>query len=113
MTDDICNTHDQLTLAKTGIAICWHGKHGRSPIGNYWSVTRYLDGTRRVTDPKPPWWGNKEMLFDVFTKSKKETLTEAQAWVATTYGEVGPWARNRQGDYVPKRINKEFPIRKD
>lgn len=42
----------------------------------------------------------------------KSRLEEAQAWVKEIYKEEGPWVRNRRGDYVPRRINQKFPLRK-
>lgn len=32
--------------------------------------------------------------------------------LVTDRNEEGPWVRNRQGNYVPERINDSFPVRR-
>lgn len=69
------------------------------------------------TDPNAPWYDYGHKTFSLGVngdshKQRKDTaLSNATAWAAEQYG-VTQWAKNRQGDYVPKEINDNFPIRK-
>ena len=109
---DIINTHDQLTRAGGGVAIMYRAR-GKLIVPG-WIILR-VDalGQSVVTDERAHWteYGRKVFLV-VDRNSIREKLAEAQTWVAENCGERGPWKRNRAGNYVPKRIDDAFPIRK-
>lgn len=100
------NTHDQLAAAGSGVAICpaYSGARDR----NGWVVYRVVRGVRVLTDTRAH---HGLMHFAEFGTSRAEALKEAKRWVAETYGERGPWVRNRLGDYLPERIHKAHPLR--
>lgn len=121
MSEEAVNTHDQLVKAGGGIAIGTATLPGRSRRAYGWDVYRVVvkDGKAIsvVTDSDAPWYayGRKVFRFeDQSAEGKAAALKAAQDWVADTYGEQGPWKRNgmRQRQYVPERINKQFPLRK-
>lgn len=111
---NIVNTYSQLVCSGGGIAILWRGKF--SVIGSQWSIYRInAKGCEIPTDPNTEWFNNGRKTFHVFTKTKKEHLEDAIKWVVENFPEYRdtPWVRNRLGDYVPKEINKKFPIRRN
>lgn len=112
------NAWDQITLAGgTGFIIA----PSHSLVGNFrngWNVTRIVENREIKTDPNGPWYTNGRKQFGEdprlpWREARKKALEDAIKWVEDTYGEKGPWARNRHGDYVAERINKEFPIKKE
>ena len=113
----IHNTYDQLAAAGGGIAIMvsWGGI--RDKYVNGWQIYRLnADGKQLVTDKDAAWYHCQRKWFSHMgypgTRHQKQAaeLEEAKAWVAETYGEQGPWKRNRSRDYVPERINAAFQI---
>lgn len=105
------NTHDQLVAAGGGVAIVPAYTGARSNYRNGWHVYRVnVKGQPLVTDKTAHWTDHHRKHFpDGF--SRAEALEEAKRWVEATYGERGPWVRNRMGDYLPERIHKAFPLR--
>jgi hypothetical protein len=121
VVQEVVNTWEQIVEAAgpdgLAVAICWVGRSGRSPIGNYYSVFVRYKGKDRQTDrsPNPPWWGQGRMMFHAF--DKKESLAEAIAWVKEHLkypaDDSDKWVRNRMHDYVLKSVNDAYPLRKD
>lgn len=119
MNGEIVNTYDQLVAVGGGIAICkrWGGIRDRHIAG--WVILRVnAKGLQIVTDPEAAWYDNNYKVFanslhkGTFFQKQSLAFDEAAKWVAEKYGEVGPWKRNRMGDFVSERINKQFPLRK-
>lgn len=109
---EIINTHDQLTAAGGGVAIMPAYSGARTRHRDGWSVYRAnASGEQVITDPNAHWSDHKRKRFSEFTATRAEALEAAKAWVLATYGEAGPWKRNRMGDYVPERIAKAHPLR--
>ena len=109
----IRNTMQQLNAAGGGIAIATHycGMRTRSACGwNVWRIGQ--DGEVIPVDPGGPWFNYGRKVFYGRGAQRAVALEQAKAWVAEKFGERGPWARNAAMDYVPRRINKSFPIRK-
>jgi hypothetical protein len=111
VTERVINTHDQLVRSGGGIAIVPAMMPGRRPHQNGWGVYRVnADGKQLITDKKAAWYDHCRKTFSEFGCSREDALKEAQEWVKATYGEEGPWVRNRQKDWVPERVNSAFPI---
>lgn len=109
----IINTHDQLVAAGRGIALIYHTVHPRDCSVRKWSVYAVMNGKVVRTKSDAPWYDYGQQTFLVgFGLTRMQVLEKAKQWVATNYAEDGPWVRNRMGDYVPKRINDQFPIPK-
>jgi len=117
MSGEIVNTHMQLVAAGGGVAIVPHSTPlDKRPSG--WAVYR-LDskGTRLITDEKAAWYCYGQKVFSFFgygnlAFGKEAALAAAQAWIAEEYGEHGPWKMNAWRDYVPERVQKQFPIKR-
>lgn len=106
------NTHDQLAAAGGGIAICPAYSGARRDYRNGWCVYHVnAVGQQVVTDKNAHFTDYGRKRFGEFGTSRAEALEEAKRWVAETYGERGPWVRNRLGDYLPERIHKAHPLR--
>lgn len=109
---EIINTHDQLVAAGGGIAICPAYSGAREMHRNGWNVYRVGEkGDRIATDPNAHWTDHGEKRFSEVEQTREQALEAAKRWVADTYGEHGPWKRNRMYDYVPERIAKAHPLR--
>lgn len=109
------NTWDQIRKAGGGIMICYHSRNSRSCMSAKWNVIRINSNGKEIpTDPQSAWYnyGRKTFIVSGGNADKKAALQEAIEWVAKTYGEHGPWVRNRLGDCLPKRIHKQFPLRR-
>jgi len=110
---EICNTHGQLVAAGGGIAIMPAYVGTRTEYRSGWKVYRVdAAGARIATDPTAHWTDYGCKRFHESDKTRAEALEEAKRWCAETYGEQGPWVRNRMGDYLPARIHKAYPLRK-
>ena len=112
----IYNTHDQLVAAGGGIAITYQGYGGsRSMQYPAWHIYRVnAAGVKIVTDSKAHWMDYGQKRFSVDNRDdKKVKFEQAAQWVKDTYGEEGPWKRNRMGDMVPERIQTQFPIKRN
>lgn len=116
----IINTYEQLVAAGGGIAITPARIGAREQYIYGWNIYRVnAQGQKLVTDKNAAWYqhGKKWIAppdgVHGHHKAQAAALELAKAWVAETYGELGPWKRNRMRDYVPERINKQFPLRKD
>lgn len=112
------NTFDQLRKAGGGIAIMKNWSGLRTLYVNGYSVFRVGEKGQEVpTNPHAHWYDRGRKVFTSFGKKgtfaqrQLQAFEEARAWVAKTYGEQGPWVRNRMGDYLPARIHKQFPLR--
>lgn len=115
----IINTHDQLKAAGGGIAIIVAHGGIRETFVNGWYIYRVSKhGDQLITDPQAAWYNYGMKWFSnfgdgSFHERNAVALGQARAWVAEQYGEHGPWVRNAQLDYVPERIQKAFPIRRE
>ena len=90
------NTYDQLRAAGGGIAICPQYTDGRKAYRNGWIVYRVNAAGERVnTDPQAHWLDHGCKHFGEVATTRAEALEEAKHWVAETYGELGPWVKNR------------------
>lgn len=119
MVKEIINTHDQLVAAGGGVAIMpsYTGTRTQYPYG--WAVYRLnASGQRVITDPEAHWSDYGKRVFSHSKHSgtpaeqKRASLETAKQWIAEQGWYEGEWVRNRMRDYVPKDINKQFPIRK-
>lgn len=114
------NTHEQLKLAGGGVAITVAKGGARSDFVSGWHVYRVgADGQKIPTYPDGPWYHHGLKWFCVqrgngrsFHEGLRLALEEAKKWVAEQGWYDGEWVGNRQRNYVPKEINKRFPIRK-
>lgn len=117
MTCELVNTHEQLTAAGGGIAIIKAYAWGRDGNINGWHIYRVNEHGRKVaTDLGAPWYHHECKWFvsranGTFHERQRQALEAARVWIAETYGELGPWVRNRLGDYLPERIHETFPLR--
>jgi hypothetical protein len=109
----IINTYDQLVAAGGGVAICYRaqGDH-RSCESPRWRIMRVKGGREIVTDPRAHWMDYGAKAFYTYGQDRMGVLEVAKEWAAKHLKEPGPWVRNRMRDYVPERINKQFPIPK-
>jgi hypothetical protein len=110
----LINTHDQLVAAGGGVAIMTAHTQGRSSRACGWAVYRVnAQGEQVATNAKAAWYedGRKTFYWRVYS-DKNVALESAQEWIAENCGEAGPWKRNAARDYVPERIQKQFPISK-
>lgn len=106
----IFNTHEQLVATGGGIAITRNYTAGKRNKRNGWRVIKVnADGSQVPTNLDAAWYHYGQKAF---MGKAMESLQRAKDWCEKTYGEKGPWARNHSLDYVPARINKQFPIRK-
>lgn len=116
------NTHEQLLLWEQAgltvrpVAICKRFLPGRDSSQSGWYVYSPWERTART----PTAWyeyGNQSFYFfgmggGTRAENKKLALENAILWVRTIYGIDCLWAANRAGDYVPKRLNDKFKLRK-
>ena len=111
----IINTHDQLVAAGGGVAIMTARSSGRMPRACGWAVYRVnARGEQIVTNADAAWYEYKRKTFYWrLYGDKAAALESAQEWIAEHLGEPGPWKRNAVRDYVPERIQKQFPIKKE
>jgi hypothetical protein len=117
----IINTYDQLKAAGGGVAITVATSGGRDTYVSGWYVTR-VNEKGELTDTDPgcqQWYHHKSKHFSCalpreqpFHVRRQLAFEQAAAWVHKTYGEAGPWQRNRQGDFLPQRIARKFPLEK-
>jgi len=107
----IINTYDQLVAAGGGVAISYQPSDRMAVAG--WRVFRVANGKIVATDPKAHFLDHGQKTFTCSRNDKAAQFTAAKAWVAATYGEHGPWKMNAMRDYVPERIQKQFPIRRE
>jgi hypothetical protein len=125
VTTEIINTYDQLKTAldsgfdkRKAIAISYHApdrSNSRDISVQQWSVWSPLF----QTDPHAHWSDRGAKTFSLHShggngshKDRKDAaLQVAMKWAEERYGVI-EWAKNRQGDYVAKKINDRFPVRK-
>lgn len=118
---EIVNTHDQLRAAGGGVAIMPAYIGGRTQYFCGWSIYRVnVEGKQLVTDPKAHWqqYGKKTFSTmgatgDTPAERSRNALALAKRWIAEQGWYDGEWMRNRMRDYVPKEINKQFPLTRD
>lgn len=119
----IINTHDQLKAAvaagwamRMAISICYSApdRSNRLDVSvSKWSVYSPFF----QTEPVGPWYdyGRKTFALSVDGDTHKErkdaALKLAMRW-ATERWLINEWVKNRDGCYVPKDINDNFPIEK-
>ena len=122
MSDETINTHDQLRRAGGGVAIMPSYVGVRTQYFYGWAVYRVgPDGKAIPTDPNAHWTNHGKKVFSKLSQQNGLTpaqrssgaLEAAKQWVAEQGWYNGEWARNRMRDYVPREINKRFPLRKD
>lgn len=122
MSDEAINTHDQLRKAGGGVAILPSYVGARTQYFYGWSVYRVgADGKEIPTDPNTHWTNYGRKVFSKLPQQNGLTPAErsrgaleaAKRWVAEQGWYDGEWTRNRMRDYVPKEINKRFPLQKD
>lgn len=120
MTKEIVNTHEQLVAAGGGVAITRSYTHGRTVYFYGWAIYRVVNGKQVATNPKAAWYDYGKKVFsatgaggDTPAERSRNALEAAKQWVAEQGWYDGEWARNQSRDYVPKDINKRFPLRKD
>lgn len=114
------NTHDQLRKAGGGIAITVATGGIRQTYVNGWYVYRLGPDLRPIpTNPDAPWYdhgkkwfGNSSAEGKTFHERQRNALETAKRWVAEQGWYDGEWVGNRDRCYVPKDINKRFPIRR-
>ena len=111
------NTYDQLCAAGGGIAIIVSYGGARDRFVDGWEI--YVvdaKGKELLTDKDAAWYrhGRKHVSMHTtggnFHERLREALEQAKAWVSMQLGENGPWSRNAVGDFVPTRVQKQFPI---
>lgn len=119
---EIINTYDQLRAAGGGVAIVPSYSGTRTQYFYGWGILRVNDkGKQVITDPAAHWTDNGKKVFsasfgtegDTRAERSRNALAQAKQWVAEQGWYNGEWTRNRMRDYVPKEINKRFPLRKD
>lgn len=116
---EIVNTHDQLVAAGGGVAIMPAYTGTRTQYFYGWAIYRVNEhGKQVVTDPKAHWSDYGKKVFSTLgqkgntpAERSRNALAAAKAWVAEQGWYDGEWTRNRRRSYVPKEINKRFPIR--
>lgn len=118
MDREIINTYDQLKAAGGGIAICYCAQDtGRGGHPAYFSILKINRRGKEVqTNPRAPWYDHGRQTLTVghpIAEKKPMVLEAAKAWVSMTYNDIGPWVRNRMGDYVHALVNQQFPIRRN
>lgn len=117
---DAVNTHDQLKRAGGGVAITVARGGARSDYVSGWYVYRIdADGKQIPTNPDAPWYDYGRKWFSntgaqgsSFSERQRNALEQAKKWVAAQGWYDGEWAGNRDRCYVPKDINRRFPIRR-
>lgn len=117
----IINTYDQLRAAGGGVAISPSYTGARTEYFYGWAVWRVgADGRQIVTDPKAHWADYGKKVFSTTqaggttpAERSRNALAAAKKWVAERGWYDGEWMRNRMRDYLPKDINKRFPIKRD
>lgn len=117
---EVVNTHDQLKRAGGGVAIMPSYLGARERFFYGWAVYRINErGKQIVTDPEAHWANYGQKVFramgqkgDTRAERSRNALAAAKKWVAEQGWYDGEWMRNRTRDYVPKEINKRFPIRR-
>lgn len=114
MTRPLVNTHDQLVAAGGGIAILYRARGSRPSSVPGWLVLRVdARGVEVATDSRAHFSSYGKKLFIAgASDTRQAALQKALDWVQQTYGEAGPWVMNAVRDYVPERIQKQFPIPK-
>lgn len=119
----IINTYDQLKAAhaagfatRLAISISYSApdkSNSRDVSVANWSVYSPFF----QTEPAAPWYdyGCKTFALEIndlpHRERKAAALKAAMAW-ATERWLITEWVKNRQGDYVAKEINDNFPIPK-
>jgi hypothetical protein len=119
----IINTYDQLKAARDAgfatrrtVALSYSApdrSNSRDVSVPKWSVFSPFF----QTNPEAAWYDNgcKTFLLGLKGATHKErkeaALKEAMAWATQRYL-ISEWAKNRQGDYVDKEINDNFPLAK-
>ena len=119
MSDQPINTHDQLVRAREA---------GLSDVG---ILTRHVQGPRdswrdgwkvyrpgyNIGDVSNRWdWDYGCRVFSRrewsggWRKEDAQALEAAKVWASKRYG-ITEWARNKSGDWVDARVNKQFPLR--
>lgn len=116
---EIINTHDQLRAAGGGVAILPSYTGTRTQYFYGWAVYRLnAEGKQITTDPKAHWSDYGKKVFSTLgakgvssAERSRNALAAAKQWIAEQGWYDGEWTRNRVRDYVPRDINKRFPIR--
>lgn len=120
--DETTNTHEQLVKAGGGVAITPSYTGTRTQYFYGWAIYRVNEhGKQIATDPKAHWSDYGKKVFSASfgveggspAERSRNALAAAKQWVAERGWYEGEWTRNRMRDYVPKEINKRFPLRKD
>lgn len=110
---EVINTYDQLVRAGGGVAILPSYTGTRTQYFYGWAIWRIgPNGKTIVTDPKAHWQEKGKKVFSAGL-DKMAALETAKTWIKEQGWYDGKWARNRMRDYVPKDVNKRFPLRKD
>ena len=115
----VLNTHGQLVAAGGGVAIITSYGGTRDSFVDGWEIyVVEANGKARPTDEDAAWYhyGRKHVSMRTvgnFHERRREALEKAKAWVAIQLGEDGPWSRNAIGDFVPSRVQKQFPIKRE
>lgn len=113
------NTYEQLMAARQAglpdVAVAtrhWQGT--REWYRNGWKI--YSPGKSVEGAPRPRYADpdNGCRIFEEdrsknWRQARKEALEAAMAWAGPRYS-IEKWARNRMGDYVDARVNKQFPL---
>lgn len=119
---EIINTYDQLRAAGGGVAIVPSYSGTRTKYFYGWGVMRVNGaGKQVITDTDAHWSDYGKKVFsasfgtegDTHAERSRNALIAAKKWIAEQGWYDGEWQRNRARDYVPKDINKRFPIRRD
>ena len=121
MNRDIINTYDQLRAAGGGVAIVPAYTGGRTQYFCGWAIYRLsIAGKQLITDPSAHWQHYGKKVFSTLgaagttpSERRRNALETAKRWVAEQGWYDGEWARNRMRDYVPKAINKQFPLSRE
>src|SRR5690348_6296256 len=108
----IINTYDQCAAyGGDRIVIYYHKTEtGRGSRSAHFSVHRYEDGKKIVTDLNAAWYDYGSKTFSLsfrggsFSERKKQALAEAIAWVKEKYCK-DEFVLNRIGDYVEREVN--------
>lgn len=113
MENKIFNTHDQLCAAvnagliseRQALAVCRRVKQAREVSPSAWQVY----SPYRKTDPDAHWSDYGSKTFPYLTRAESaQAMKEALRWASDYW--TGEWKRNREGDYVPSVVNRQFPI---
>jgi hypothetical protein len=115
---EVINTHDQLLAARSAglpdVAVCpRHCNGGRDSWRNGWKV--YQPGFN-LGDETNRWdWDYGCKVFSEgmgnWRESRELAFFQASSWTREQYG-IRKFVRNRMGDFVDERVNKQFPLPK-